>query len=48
MRVTITINDKKYTDEIAADMLLIDYVRNHGCYSVKEAVKQVTADFVLY
>lgn len=35
MLVTITINGKKYTDDIAADLRLIDYVREKGFYSVK-------------
>lgn len=35
MLVTITINGKKYTDDIAADLRLIDYLRGKGFYSVK-------------
>ena len=35
MQISLTLNGKKITDEIAADLLLIDFVRNHGCYSVK-------------
>ena len=35
MEVTITLNGKKISEEIDADLLLIDFVRNHGCYSVK-------------
>lgn len=35
MIVTMTLNGKKITDEIAADMTLFDFVRKHGCYSVK-------------
>ena len=35
MQITITLNGRKVTDEIAADMLLIDFVRAHGCLSVK-------------
>lgn len=33
--IKLKINGKKYEDEIAADMLLLDYVRSKGCYSVK-------------
>ncbi len=35
MLITVTINGKKYTDEIAPDMVLLDYLRQKGCYSVK-------------
>lgn len=35
MIVTMILNGKKITDEIAADMTLFDFVRKHGCYSVK-------------
>ena len=35
MQITITLNGRKVTDEIAADMPLIDFVRAHGCLSVK-------------
>ena len=35
MQISLTLNGKKITEEIVADLLLIDFVRNHGCYSVK-------------
>lgn len=35
MQITIEVNGKKLTEEIAPDMLLIDFLRNHGCKSVK-------------
>ena len=35
MQISLTLNGKKITDEIADELLLIDFVRNHGCYSVK-------------
>lgn len=35
MLITVTVNGKKYTDEIAPDMVLLDYLRQKGCYSVK-------------
>ena len=35
MNITMTLNGKKISAEIEADTLLIDYVRDHGCYSVK-------------
>ena len=35
MEIKITLNGKPVTDLIDADMLLIDFLRSHGCYSVK-------------
>ena len=35
MLITMTLNGKKVADDVAADTLLIDFVRDHGCYSVK-------------
>lgn len=35
MQISITLNGKPITEEISPDMLLIDWVRSHGCYSVK-------------
>lgn len=35
MQVSIKINGKIINDDIDADMLLIDFVRKHGCLSVK-------------
>lgn len=35
MLITITLNNKKITREIEADMMLLDLVRQEGCYSVK-------------
>ena len=35
MKISIILNGKRVTDEIAPDTLLIDFVRSHGCYSVK-------------
>ncbi|MCQ2539283.1 MAG: 2Fe-2S iron-sulfur cluster-binding protein [Acetatifactor sp.] len=35
MEIKITLNGKLLTREIEADMLLIDFVRSEGCYSVK-------------
>ncbi len=35
MVVSIIVNGKKITEEIAADLLLIDFLRDHGCFSVK-------------
>lgn len=35
MEVKITVNGKIITDDIDADLLLLDFLRSHGCYSVK-------------
>lgn len=35
MLITVKLNGKTVKDEIDADMLLIDFVRKHGCLSVK-------------
>lgn len=35
MLVSINLNGKIVNDNIDADMLLIDFVRKHGCFSVK-------------
>ena len=35
MQITLTLNGVRVSEEIAPDMLLIDFVRAHGCKSVK-------------
>lgn len=35
MQITLTLNDKKLTADVAPDTLLIDFVRSYGCLSVK-------------
>lgn len=35
VKIQVKINGKQHCDEVAADMLLLDYVRTKGCYSVK-------------
>ena len=35
MDVTLTLNGKKITRSVDAEMALLDFVRNEGCYSVK-------------
>ena len=35
MLITINLNEKKIVDDVAPDTLLIDFVRAHGCKSVK-------------
>ena len=35
MEVTLTVNGKRITRSVDADMALLDFVRNEGCYSVK-------------
>jgi len=35
MIINITINNKKYADDVKPGLLLLDYLRSKGCYSVK-------------
>ncbi len=35
MQVQIKVNGKLIKDDVSCDLLLIDFLRNHGCYSVK-------------
>ena len=35
MKITVMLNGKKIEEEISPDMLLIDFVRGHGGFSVK-------------
>ena len=35
MEITITLNGKVLTDRIDADLMLIDFLRKHKCFSVK-------------
>lgn len=35
MEIKLTLNGKAVTDSVEADLLLIDFLRAHGCYSVK-------------
>lgn len=35
MEVKINVNGRFITDSVDADMLLLDFLRKHGCYSVK-------------
>lgn len=35
MKIKIKVNGKLINEEIANDLLLIDFLRAHGCYSVK-------------
>lgn len=35
MQVQIKVNGKMIKDDVSCDLLLIDFLRDHGCYSVK-------------
>lgn len=35
MQIKLWLNGKMVTEDVAADMLLIDFLRSHGCLSVK-------------
>ena len=48
MKIQMTLNGKKITEEIQPGMLLLDFVRAHGCKSVKRDVRRQTAGCVQY
>ena len=35
MKISMMLNEKKVTAEVDVDMMLLDFVRSQGCYSVK-------------
>ncbi len=35
MQIRITLNGRQITEDVSPDLLLLDWVRAHGCYSVK-------------
>lgn len=35
MQITVRINGRNYTEDVAPDLVLLDFLRAHGCYSVK-------------
>ena len=35
MQISITLNGRKITEDVTPKLLLIDWLRAHGCYSVK-------------
>lgn len=39
MQINLKLNGKTIKEEIADDLLLIDFVRKHGCYSVKRGCR---------
>ena len=43
MKVKILLNGTMREAEISSDQLLIDFVRDHGCYSVNVDVRRRTA-----
>ena len=45
MQINLKLNGKTIKEEIADDLILIDFVRKHGCYSVKRCCE--TANCVL-
>ena len=46
MEIKIKLNGKMISDDIPADMLLIDFVRAHNCFSVKRGCGNVELWFV--
>lgn len=43
MKVKILLNGTMREAEISSDQLLIYFVRDHGCYSVKRGLRRPTA-----
>ena len=35
MKITVTLNGRKLTESVAPDTVLLDFLRDHGCASVK-------------
>lgn len=35
MKISVTVNGRKIQEDVACDLLLIDFLRSHGCKSVK-------------
>lgn len=48
MEIKLTLNGERIVQDIEPDLLLIDFVRKNGCYSVKLVVIQVTVDYVRF
>lgn len=46
MLVKIKVNGKLIQDDVQPQTLLLDWLRDHGCYSVKEVVIPQTVDYV--
>ena len=46
MQVSIHVNGTLIKDDIQPDMVLLDFLRAHGYFTVSVVVKQQTADFV--
>ena len=46
MQISIVLNGKKIQEEIEPDLLLIDFVRKHGCKNVD--VRLQVVDFAQY
>ena len=43
MEIKLTLNGRPVTDQIEPDCLLIDFLRDHGCLSVKRGATPPTA-----
>ena len=48
MRLSFRLNGKQIETDVKPDMLLLDLVRELGCYSVKRGCETANCVFVLY
>ena len=48
MRLSFRLNGKQVETDVRPDMLLLDLVRDLGCYSVKRGCETANWAFVLY
>ena len=47
MQINLKLNGKTIKEEIADDLLLIDFVRKHGCYSVKRGCETANCGWTM-
>lgn len=43
MEIIIKVNGRRIAEQIEPDLLLIDFLRKHGCYSVKRGCETANA-----
>ena len=48
MQINLMLNGVRVSDDVAPDTLLIDFVRRHGCLSVKRGCETSNCGFALH